>query len=92
MLNLIIGSNILPKGVLQCTSTICHIYNNVEKKAVVIDENDREIGIDDVTLATLEKYIVFKKSAPNYKRVNIYWPLPMLKVKIIYYIITIFLI
>lgn len=79
LLNLIIGSNILPKGVLQCTSTICHIYNNVEKKAVVIDENDREIGIDDVTLATLEKYIVFKKSAPNYKRVNIYWPLPMLK-------------
>lgn len=79
LLNLIIGSNILPKGVLQCTSTICHIYNNVEKKAVVIDENDREICLDDVTLATLEKYIVFKKSAPNYKRVNIYWPIPMLK-------------
>lgn len=79
LLNLIIGSNILPKGVLQCTSTICHIYNNVEKKAVVIDENDREICINDVTLETLEKYIVFKKSSPNYKRVNIYWPLPMLK-------------
>lgn len=81
MLNLIIGNKILPKGVLQCTSTICHIFNNVEKKAVVIDENDEEIYINDVTLKTLEKYIAFKKSAPKYKRVDIYWPLPILKVK-----------
>lgn len=71
---------------------ICYIYNNVEKKVVVIDENDWEIGIDDVILVIFEKYIVFKKSVLNYKRVNIYWLLFMFKVKIIYYIIIIFLI
>ena len=83
LLNLIMGEHVLPRQVLSSTSTICQIFNSEEKRAVVIDENDEEIHFHDVTAATLSKFVSVDRSGKNtkrYKRVDIYWPLPMLKV------------
>ena len=83
LLNLIMGEHVLPRQVLSSTSTICQIFNSKEKRAVVIDENDQEIPLNDVTEAMLSEYVSVDRSGKNtkrYKRVDIYWPLPMLKV------------
>lgn len=87
LLNLIIGDNILPKNMFQCTSTICEIYNSVEKRAVIIDEKGSEICLNDVTSTTLSEYITFDENDENetpssYKKVDIYWPLNRLKVNL----------
>ena len=74
------GEHILPRQVLSSTSTICQIFNSEEKKAVVIDENDQEINFPNVTEATLSQYVNINQSGKKYKRVDIYWPMPMLKV------------
>nr|XP_022303100.1 uncharacterized protein LOC111110782 [Crassostrea virginica]XP_022303101.1 uncharacterized protein LOC111110782 [Crassostrea virginica]XP_022303102.1 uncharacterized protein LOC111110782 [Crassostrea virginica] len=82
LLNLIMGEHVLPRQVLSSTSTICQIFNSEEKRAVVIDENDQEIHFPDVTEATLSEFVSMDRSGKNtkrYKRVDIYWPLPMLK-------------
>lgn len=81
LLNLIIGDEILPNGVLSSTFPICQIFNSVEKKAVVINKNGEKIFLNDVTLTTLSEYIDCSDSKQNCERVDIYWPLPMLKVK-----------
>lgn len=73
----------LPREVLSSTSCICRIFNSEQKKAVVIDEDGREIEINDVTKETLSKYVNVDRSERNikhYKTVDIYWPVPMLKV------------
>ena len=83
LLNLIMGEHVLPRQVLSSTSTICQIFNSEEKRAVVIDENDQEILLDYVTEETLSEFVSVDRSGKNtkrYKRVDIYWPLPMLQV------------
>ena len=83
LLNLIMGEHVLPRQILSSTSTICQIFNSEEKKAVVIDENDEELHLDDVKETTLSEFVSVDRSGKNtkrYKRVDIYWPLPMLKV------------
>lgn len=83
LLNLLMGENILPREVLSSTSCICQIFNSEEKKAVLIDENNRTIEINDVTRESLSKYLCVDRSnrkLQDYKSVDIYWPVPMLKV------------
>ena len=88
LLNLIMGEHVLPRQVLSSTSTICQIFNSKTKKVVVTDENDEEIRFRDVTEATLSQFVSINRSGNNpekYKRVDIYWPLPMLKVNDFFY-------
>lgn len=83
LLNLIMGEHMLPQEVLSSTSCICQIFNSKQKKAVVIDENGRSIKINDVTKKSLSEYVCFdrsEKKLQRYKSVDIYWPVPMLKV------------
>lgn len=78
------GQHVLPRQVLSSTSTICQIFNSEQKRAVVTDENGGKIYLDDVTEETLSKYVCVDRSGENtqrYKTVDIYWPVPMLKVK-----------
>lgn len=73
----------LPREVLSSTSCICRIFNSEQKKAVVIDEKGREIEINDVTKKTLSEYVCVdrsEKKSQRYKTVDIYWPVPMLKI------------
>lgn len=82
LLNLIMGERVLSEEVLSSTSCICRIFNSEQKKAVVKDENGREIEISDVTKKTLSKYVCVdrsEKKSERYKIVDIYWPVPMLK-------------
>nr|XP_022303099.1 uncharacterized protein LOC111110781 [Crassostrea virginica] len=82
LLNLIMGEHVLPRQVISSTSTICQIFNSEEKRAVVIDKNGEEIHLHDVTEETLSDFVSVNRSEQNtkrYKRVDIYWPLPMLK-------------
>lgn len=67
------------------SSTVCQIFNDKQKKAVVIDEEENEIDIVDVTEETLSKYVCAEFSEQNmrrYKRVDIYWPVDILKVEL----------
>lgn len=83
LLNLLMGEHILPREVLSSTSCICQIINSEQKKAVVIDENNRAIVINDVTRESLSKYLCVDRSnrkLKGCKSVDIYWPVPMLKV------------
>lgn len=43
------GENILTREVLSSTSCICQILNSEQKKAVVVDESNRTIEINEVT-------------------------------------------
>lgn len=82
LLNLIMGEHVLFEEVLSSTSCICRVFNSEQKKAVVKDENDREIEINDVTKKTLSEYVCVdrsEKKSQRYKIVDIYWPVPMLK-------------
>lgn len=84
LVNLIIQEHLLPEKILSYSPTIFQIFNNKQKKAVVIDDEGKEIFIDDVTEETLSKYLCARFSKQNkhhYKRVDIYWPIPILKVK-----------
>ncbi|XP_056006855.1 uncharacterized protein LOC130050671 [Ostrea edulis] len=82
LLNLIMEGDILPQHVLRSTCTICQIFNSDTKRAEVIKKNGEKIYLHDVTKETLSKYVCVDRSGKSderYKRVNIYWPLPMLK-------------
>lgn len=84
LLNLIIGERVLPEHLLSSTACICQIYNSVKKQAIAIDEKGNRTSIDEVTDDKLIKYVCVKKSSQNTqsscsKRVDIFWPLPMLK-------------
>ncbi|XP_061179749.1 uncharacterized protein LOC133188377 [Saccostrea echinata] len=82
LLNLIMGEHVLPRQVLSSTSTICQIFNSDTKRAEVIKTNDEKIVLKDVTEAKLSKYVSVDRSGESmekYKRVDIYWPLPMLQ-------------
>lgn len=86
MLNLIIGEKVLPEHLLSSTACICQIFNSVEKKAIAIKEDESQIPIDVVTDEKLKEYVCVEKSGQNKqltcsKRVDIFWPIPMLKVK-----------
>lgn len=75
LLNLLLGEHLLPDHMLSCTSTICQIYNSVEKKAVAIDENGTKTFIKDLTKETLSEYVQIdrsKKCTHRYKTVEIY--------------------
>lgn len=84
LVNLLIREHLLPEQVLSSSSTICQIFNNEQKKAVVIDEKGNEILIDNVTEETLSEYLCASDSEETmqrYKRVDIYWPVPILQVQ-----------
>lgn len=84
MINLLIAEDLLPFGVLKTSVTITNIYNSKEKKAIVTKENGEQIHIDNPTRKMLKEYIAGKKSEQNarkYKSVDIFMPVPLLKVK-----------
>lgn len=82
LLNLIIGEKVLPEHLLSSTACICRIYNSVEKYAIAIDENG-PTHIDIVTDIKLKEYVCVNKNTQtsHYKGVDIFWPIPMLKVQ-----------
>lgn len=84
LLNLIIGEKVLPEHLLSSTACICQIFNSVEKKAIAIKEDESQIPIEVVTDEKLKEYVCVERSGQNKqltcsKRVDIFWPIPMLK-------------
>lgn len=63
----------------------------MEKYAIAIDGNGTPTRIDIVTDDKLKEYVCVKKIGQNtptthYKKVDIFWPIPMLKVKSILFL------
>ena len=90
LLNLLLGTDVLPHSLLCATSTVCRLHNSDKKKVDIepftgdhirIKLEDGESSSDNLH-EKLKQYISSKESrAENlYKNVDIYWPLPMLMV------------
>ncbi|XP_019636110.1 PREDICTED: uncharacterized protein LOC109478781 isoform X1 [Branchiostoma belcheri] len=94
LLNVLLGENILPATLLSTTSVICEIKYGRRKKAVIhLNEPDPKTGsmvhnlpLDgptEVDLKRISQYIHAKgearDTASNCKKVEIYWPLPLLE-------------
>ena len=85
LLNLIIGTEVLPYSLLCATSTICRLHNDarmwfeVDGQEVVIEEDS-----EDPTACLRDKLLPFVSVKENrekeVKQVDIYWPIPMLPV------------
>ena len=91
ILNLLLGEDTLPVKLLSCTSTICRVINRDRKGAKVYFKNDNKPSktLDgDNIHERLAKYIASENIAADPKErannpvemVDIFWPLPMLKV------------
>lgn len=84
LLNLIIGEKVLPEHLLSSTGCICQIFNSVEKRAIAIKEKGSPTTITEVTDKKLMEYVCVERFGQNRqsscsKRVDIFWPIPMLK-------------
>ena len=90
LLNLLLGTDVLPHSLLCATSTVCRLHNSDRKKVDIepftgdhihIELEDGKSSSDNLH-EKLKQYISSKESrAENlYKNVDIYWPLPMLMV------------
>ena len=88
LLNLLLGSEVLPHSILSSTSTICQLRNSPQARAEVFTRHgklepilfDMESDIAEQR-EWLQKYVTDRTDA-EYKCIDIYWPLPMLKVGI----------
>lgn len=87
-INLLIGSDILPVSRLACTSTIVKIHNSTDTEIKITGEQGNTTIIkfvqetDSETLGNeVKKYVSLKGEDSNCKCVDIYLPVPMLKVK-----------
>lgn len=86
LVNLIIEEDLLPCGVLSSTSTITRIFNSEGKNATIVGDGQR-YHINNVTKKVLKDIVSVKQSEQNmrrYERVDIFWPVPMLKVNSIF--------
>ncbi|XP_052682877.1 uncharacterized protein LOC128163345 [Crassostrea angulata] len=66
------------------TGCICQIFNSVEKRAIAIKEKGFPTTITEVTDKKLMEYVCVERFGQNRqsscsKRVDIFWPIPMLK-------------
>lgn len=83
LINLLIGEDLLPYGVLSTSVTITNIYNSKEKKAIITEENGKQIHIHNPTRTMLKDYITEDEDVQNpkkYKSVDIFMPIPLLTV------------
>lgn len=90
LVNLIIAKDLLPYGVLSTSTTITQIFNSKERKAIVTYENGKQVQIINPTLEILKEHIGKDRSGQNtrrYKveRVDIYWPVPLLSVNLVFW-------
>lgn len=86
LVNLIIEEDLLPCRVLSSTSTITRIFNSEGKNATIVGDGQR-YHINNVTKKVLKDIVSVKQSEQNmrrYERVDIFWPVPMLKVNSIF--------
>ena len=90
LLNLLLGTDVLPHSLLCATATICRLHNSKDKrveiesfegdiKTIPLDESDQT---SEALHRKLKPYISSKEMRINnpYKNVDIYWPLPLLQV------------
>ena len=92
LLNLLLGTDVLPHSLLCATATICRLHNSKDKRVEIesYDGDIKTISLDeaDQTSGALHKklkpYISSKEMRIKnpYKNVDIYWPLPLLQVAI----------
>lgn len=86
LVNLIIEEDLLPCGVLSSSSTITQIFNSEGKYATIVCDG-KPSRINNVTKKILKDIVSVKQSEENmrcYERVDIFWPVPMLKVNSIF--------
>ncbi|OWF38745.1 Uncharacterized protein in xynA 3'region [Mizuhopecten yessoensis] len=85
LLNLILGSNILPSSLRSNTSTVCRLHNHEQKMIKVYDQSGKKLvhhGVfdynisDDVLKKEMQKYISCEENP--YRYVDIFWPIPFL--------------
>jgi hypothetical protein len=93
LLNLILGTEVLPHSLLCATSTICRLHNSESKRFEIITDTDEVIKIEvdsnddpdtqeEKLKEKLKPYVSGTESREQhkYKQVEIYWPIPMLQV------------
>ncbi|XP_060590684.1 uncharacterized protein LOC132745735 isoform X2 [Ruditapes philippinarum] len=92
LLNLILGTEVLPHSLLCATSTICRLHNSESKRFEIITDTDEVIKIEvdsnddpdtqeEKLKEKLKPYVSGTESREQhkYKQVEIYWPIPMLQ-------------
>lgn len=89
LLNLLLGTDVLPHSLLCATATICRLHNSQDKRVEIEDANgkvkkitiDEEDATSNLLHAKLKPYISSKEMREDhlYKLVDIYWPLPVLQ-------------
>ena len=91
MLNLILGEELLPFSVLSATSTICELrYGKKRRIKVHYKQEGREPEIkeleesssymDQISTFVDVKSASLREKAPQYKKVELFWPHSLLKV------------
>ena len=92
MLNLILGEELLPFSVLSTTSTICELKYGRERRIKVHykeEGKDPEIKLLDESSSYMDQISQFvhvksaslRERAPQYKKVELFWPHSLLKVR-----------
>ncbi|XP_033759182.1 LOW QUALITY PROTEIN: uncharacterized protein LOC117341442 [Pecten maximus] len=85
LLNLLLGSKILPSSLRSNTSTVCRLYNNKQKEIKVFDKSGENVVHremfendvkDEVLRQALQEYV--SCADKSYKYVDILWPMPFL--------------
>ncbi|XP_078593959.1 uncharacterized protein LOC144871882 [Branchiostoma floridae x Branchiostoma japonicum] len=84
LLNLLLGEDVLPQSLLSTTHVICELKRDTRKYVVVHSrdgdcdiEFDLEGSVEDQK-RQLSKYICSREKIPKYKKVEIFWPSPIL--------------
>jgi len=92
VLNILLGFDLLPTSVLACTSVVCRLRTSQMRKADIIDVNDKIVETikmenkDEKKFKNdLKVFICPEKNRDEHqvKYVDIYWPIPFLRVRII---------
>lgn len=86
LINLLVGTSILPERQLACTTTICRLRNSETRQIVLTDYEDKQTVIpftkdEEVKMEdTLETHVGSRSNPDECKYVDIYLPIPMLQV------------
>eukprot|EP00058_Branchiostoma_floridae_P009215 XP_002594703.1 hypothetical protein BRAFLDRAFT_101436 [Branchiostoma floridae] len=84
LLNLLLGEDVLPQSLLSTTHVICELKRDTRKHVVVHSRDgdcDTEfdlVGSVENQKRQLSRYIYSKEKVPKYKKVEIFWPSPIL--------------
>ncbi|XP_078582006.1 bacterial dynamin-like protein [Branchiostoma floridae x Branchiostoma japonicum] len=84
LLNLLLGEDVLPQSLLSTTHVICELKRDT-RKHVVVHSRDGDcdtvfdlVGSVENQKRQLSRYIYSKEKVPRYKKVEIFWPSPIL--------------